>query len=96
MNPSAPCRVTSTASRTVPKPVMTMAMMSGYRLSASSRTFAAVDSRQSQIRNQDVEGKVAELCERLFPAAGLLDAKVAFGQSLGHDLAKCRLVIDEQ
>ena len=38
MNPSAPSRVTSTASRTVPNPVMAIAMMSGYRANASSST----------------------------------------------------------
>ena len=34
--------------------------------------------------------------ERLFPAAGLLDAEVVLRQSLGHDLAKRRFVVHEQ
>ncbi len=75
---------------------MTMAMISGIASRGLVEDPAAVDPRQSQIRNQDIEGKLAEPCERFFPAAGLLDAKVVFRQSLGHDLAKCRLVIHEQ
>ena len=56
----------------------------------------AVDARQTQIRNQDVEGKLTESSQRLFPAPRLLDAEAVLGQSLGHHLAKRRFVIHEQ
>jgi hypothetical protein len=58
--------------------------------------LAAVDARQSQVGDEDIEGEVAEPCQRLFAAAGLLDAVTLLGEAFRHDLAKRRLVIDEE
>ena len=58
--------------------------------------LAAVDSREPQIGDEDVERKVGEPAERLFPAVGLLDDEAVVRQSLGDRLAQGLLVVHDQ
>ena len=83
MNPSAPSRVTSTASRTVPKPVMTMAMMSGIAGEGLVEDLPAVDAGQAEVGDEDVERELVQPLEGFFAGAGLLDAESVLGQPLG-------------
>ena len=97
MKPSAPSRVTSTASRTVPKPVITMAMMSGIAGEAPRRGPAGrrrPGRRRSVIRMSKANS--LEPLEGLFAGAGLRHPKSVLGEPFGHDLAERRLVVDEQ
>ena len=56
----------------------------------------AVDARQPQVGDDDVEREVGELRERRLPGFGLLDLIAAIGQLLGDRLAQRRFVFDEQ
>ena len=75
MKPSAPSRVTSTASRTVPKPVMTMAMMSGIAREGLVQHLAAVHAGQPEVGDEDVEGELVQPLERFLAGTGLFDAE---------------------
>ena len=96
MNPSAPSRVTSTASRTVPKPVMTIGDDVGIAGERLVEDLPAVDARQPQVGDQDVERKLVQPLERLFARAGLLDPEPVLAEPLRDDLAERRFVVDEQ
>ena len=56
----------------------------------------AVEPGQSQVGDDDVEGKFGELLDRLLAGLGLLDFEAVLGQALGERLAQGRLVFDEQ
>ena len=57
---------------------------------------AAVDARQPEVRDDDVEGELGEPRQRLFAVRGLLDDEAVVGQPLGDGLPQRRLVVDEQ
>ena len=96
MKSAAPCLIASTASFTVPKPVMTMPMMSGYRSSAASRTSRPPmpGRRRSVIRMSKANS--ARRCERFLAAARLLDRETVVGQPLGDRRPQRALVVDDQ
>ena len=88
MKSAAPCLMASTASFTVPKPVMTMAMISGIALEGRVEHLPAVDAGQAQVGDQDVEGELLQPLERLFAAGRLLDDEAVIGEPLGNRLAQ--------
>ena len=96
MNPSAPSRVTSTASRTVPYPVMTMAMMSGISRERLVEHLTAVDARQPKVRDQNVEGKIVQSSDGILAGACLLDLVSMFGELFGDDITERQFIVDEQ
>ena len=56
----------------------------------------AVEARQTQVGDDDVEGKFGELLDGLLARVGLLDFESVLGQALGERLAQRRFVFDEQ
>ena len=56
----------------------------------------AVDARQAQVGDDDVEGELGQALQRLFPAVGLFDRKAVVGQPLGDGFPQRLLVIDDQ
>ncbi len=58
--------------------------------------LSAVDPRQTQVGDQNVEGEVGEPLERLFTAGRLLDEKAMVGEPLRNRLAQRMLVVHDQ
>ena len=96
MKSAAPCLIAFTASFTVPKPVMMIAMMSGIALERGVEDGAAVDAGQPEVRDDDVEREIGEPRERLLAARRLLDDEAMVGQPFGDSFPQRRLVVDEQ
>ena len=63
-----------------------MAMMSGIALDGGFDDGRAVDARQPQVGDDDVEREIGELREGRFARLGLLDVVAAVGQLLGDGL----------
>ena len=62
-----------------------MPMMPGIALERLGQHLAAVDARQAQVRDQDVEREPLELLERLLARGGLRHLVASVGQPFGHD-----------
>ena len=56
----------------------------------------AVDARQPQVGDQDVEREVGQPLQRFLAAARLLDDEAVVGEPLGDRLAQRLLVVDDQ
>ena len=96
MNPSAPSRVTSTASRTRAEAGDHDGDDVGIAGEGLVEHLPAVDAGQPQVGDQDVERELVEPLERLFARAGLLDPESVLGEPFGNHLAERRFVVDEQ
>ena len=57
---------------------------------------AAVDPRQAQVRDEDVEGKICQSREGGLARICLLDLEAAIGELLGDGLPEGGLVFDEE
>ena len=68
----------------------------GVALEGGVEHLPAVDARQPQVGDQDVEGEVGQPLQRLFAAACLLDDEPVVGQPLGDRLPQRGLVVDDQ
>ena len=75
---------------------MTMRDDAGIALARGLDHPRAVDARQAQVGDDDVEGELIEQLEGLFAAVGLDDFEPALGQALGHQPAERGLVVDEE
>ena len=96
MKSAAPCLIAFTASFTVPKPVMMIAMISGIALERGLEHRAAVDAGQAEVGNDDVEGELGEPRQRVFAVGGLLDDEAVIGEPLRNGLPQRRLVVYEE
>ena len=96
MKSAAPCLMALTASFTVPKPVMMIAMMSGIALERRFEHGAAVDAGQAQVGDDDVEGELGQPRQRVLAARRLLDDEAVIGEPLGDGLPQRRLVVYEE
>ena len=96
MKSAAPCLIAFTASFTVPKPVMMIAMISGIALERRLEHGAAVDAGQPEVRDDDVEREIGQPRERLFAARGLLDDEAVVGETLRDRFPQRRLVVYEK
>ena len=56
----------------------------------------AVEARQAQVGDDDVEGKFGELLDRALAGVGLFDFEPVLGQALGECLAQRRLVLNQE
>ena len=56
----------------------------------------AVDARQPQVGDQEVEGELLNQFERLLAALGLDDFEAALGQAFGRQLPEGGFVIDQE
>ena len=88
--------MTSTASRTVAKAGNDDG--DDFRVAGKGLVehLPAVDARQPQVGDQDVEGELVQPFERVFPACRLLDAKPMLAQPFGNGLAKSGFVVNEE
>ena len=77
------------------KPVMTIAMISGYLAKASSR-FASHRRPAAEVGYKNVEGEVVQPIERLFAGRSLFDPEPMIDEALGHCLSKSAFVVDKQ
>ena len=71
-------------------------MISGIPLQRGFDDFRAVDTRQPQIGDEDVEREVRETQQRLLTAVRLFDDEAVIGQALRDGLAQRMLVVDDQ
>jgi hypothetical protein len=58
--------------------------------------LAAVDARQAQVGDHDVEGELGQPLDGLFPVGRLHHLEAVLGQAFGHHGPECRLVFDDQ
>ena len=58
--------------------------------------LAAVDARQAQVGDEDVEGKALQLVERLLAGRGLGDGEALFGEPFGHHGPQGVFVVDQE
>ena len=58
--------------------------------------LSAVDPREPQVGEDDVEGELGEALDGVFAVAGLLDHEPVIGEPLGNRLAQGRLVVHNQ
>ena len=96
MKSAAPCLMASTASFTVPKPVIDDGDDVGVPLERRVQHRAAVDAGQPEVGDDDVEREFREPRERLLAAGGLLDREAVIGEPLGNRLPQRRLVVYDQ
>ena len=92
---AAPCLIASTASFTVLQPVITIAMMSGYRR-ARRRARRAPDSREPEVGDQDVESEPGEQRQRFLAAACLYYREPVVRQPFRDCRSQRRLVVYDQ
>ena len=55
-----------------------------------------IDSRQAEVRNENVESELSEPLQSGFTGSRLFDTKSLVGQSFRDDFTERRLVIDEE
>ena len=68
----------------------------GVALERGVEDLTAVDAREPQIGDEDVEGELGQPAERLFAAVGLLDDESVVGQAFSHRFAQRLLVVYDQ
>ena len=68
----------------------------GVALEGGVEHFAAVDARQPQVGDQDVEGEVGQPLQRVLAVACLLDDEPVVRQPFGDRRTERRLVVHDQ
>jgi hypothetical protein len=68
----------------------------GIALDGRVEYLTAVDPRQAEVGDEDVEGEIAEPAKRLFAVVGLFDRVALVGQTLSDSLAQRLLVIHDE
>ena len=68
----------------------------GVALDRGVEDLAAVDARQPEVGDEDVEGERRQALERLFAARRLLDDEAVIGEPFGDRLPQRRLVVDDE